>query len=117
MAGQAVFAFVPDSMFSVQLREAVAKLDGTIAFASNVQEFKTRIGQVLPALVILDLASIGSDLEEMVQVSKQSGSKVIGFAPHAQKESLARALRAGCDAAYANAKFKMETETILQEWL
>ncbi len=117
MGGQAVFGFAPESMFSVQLREAVAKKDGTIAFALNMEEFRARLSQVLPALVIVDLLAAGADSTEIIHLSTQIGSKVIGFAPPSQIDVMTRAERDGCHAVYPSSKFKMDLESILSEWL
>ncbi|MCY0894222.1 MAG: hypothetical protein OWR52_12075 [Acidibacillus sp.] len=117
MAGQAVFAFVPDSMFSVQLREAVAKQNGSVAFTSNIQDFQSRLQQVLPALVILDLVAVGGEISNIVSLCRQSGSKVVAFAPHAQGDLFVMAEHEGCDQVYSSAAFKMDIESILAKWL
>ncbi len=117
MAGEAILAFVPDLMFSVQLREAASKQGCTIAFVDNSADFSARLPQVEPALVILDLATVGAQADALVRVSKQSGSRIVAFGPHVQTELLASAERAGCDAVYPNSKFKMDTEAIIAQWL
>ncbi len=117
MAGEAILAFVPDLMFSVQLREAAGKQGCTIAFVDNPADFSDRLPQVDPALVILDLVTVGAQVEALVRASKQSGSRIIAFGPHVQKDLLANAERAGCDAVYRNSKFKMDTEAIIAQWL
>ncbi len=117
MAGEAILAYVPDLMFSVQLREAAVKQGCTIAFVDNPADFSDRLPLVLPALVILDLASVGANVDAVVRASKQGGSRTVAFGPHVQKELLAGAERAGCDAVYPNSKFKMDTEAIIAQWL
>lgn len=117
MAGEAILAFVPDLMFNVQLREAAAKGQNTIALVGTRDEYYQRLTQVHPALVVLDLAAVGADLERLVEKAKAAGGKVIAYGPHVQKELFSRAERAGCDAVYPNGKFKMDTYDILLEWL
>lgn len=117
MAGEAILAYVPDLMFNVQLREAAAKSQSTIALVGNREEFYARLEKVRPHLVVLDLAAVGADLERLVEKAKAAHSTVIAYGPHVQKELFARAKSAGCEAVYPNSKFKMDTYAILSEWL
>ncbi|OPG15256.1 hypothetical protein [Ferroacidibacillus organovorans] len=117
MAGKAILAFVPDLMFSVQLREAAGRDDDVVTVVKQQEDYEQKLTQVAPALVVLDLSSVGGDLEHMVSLAKRSGAHVVAFGPHVQKDLLARAKTAGCDAVFPNSKFKMDTESILQEWV
>lgn len=117
MAGEAILAYIPDQMFSVQLREAAIKRQSTVSLVGNTTGFITRLQQMLPALVILDLAVVGGDIDHLVRMSKASGSRVIAYGPHVQMELLERARVAGCDAVYPISRFKMDTEDILAQWL
>jgi len=117
VAGEAIIAYMPDSMFSVQLREAAAHHQYTVSLVKSVDDYLARIGQVGPGLVVLDLSSAGAFVERMVAAGQQSGARVIGFGPPAQADLLAKAQAAGCDAVYLNSKFKMDTREILTEWM
>ena len=116
MAGRAILAFVPDLMFSVRLREAAARALDTLSTVDSAGDFHDRLEAMRPFLVVLDLSAAGPGVEELVAAGRRYGSRVIAFGPHVQKELLARAQRAGCDAVYTNARFKTQTDEILRQW-
>ncbi|KUO97145.1 hypothetical protein [Ferroacidibacillus organovorans] len=117
MAGKAILAFVPDLMFSVQLREAAGRDNDVVTVVKQQEDFDQKLTQVAPTLVVLDLSAVGGDLERMVSRAKGNGAHVVAFGPHVRKDLLTRAKAAGCDAVFPNSKFKMDAESILQEWV
>lgn len=117
MAGEAVLAYVSDQMFAVQLRESAAKTATTLSFAASVKDFKERLQQVQPFLVILDLTAAGAELESLIKDSKANNTKVIAFGPRAQEDVLNKAKEFGCDAVYTNSTFKPYPDEVLKMWL
>jgi len=117
MAGEAIVAFVSDPMFSVQLREAAGLEQFTITLASTVDEYRERLSQVSPALVVLDIASVGNQLETLVTTGIAAGARVVAYGSPAHSSRFAQAEQAGCVAVYPSAKFKMETREILAQWM
>ncbi len=116
MVGEAVLAYVSDQMFAVDLREAAAQTGIALSFASSGSDFKQRLGQVHPTLVVLDLTAVGAELDWIVKECKSQNSKVIAFGPHAQEELLNKAKAAGCDEVYTNSVFKQQPVELLKEW-
>ncbi len=116
MVGEAVLAYVSDQMFAVNLREAAAQTGIALSFASSGNDFKQRLEQVHPSLVVLDLTAVGAELDWMVKECKLINSKVIGFGPHAQEELLNKAKAAGCDEVFTNSVFKQQPVDLLKEW-
>ena len=116
MIGEAVLAYVSDQMFAVDLREAAAKTEIALSFASSSGDFYEHLDQVHPVLAILDLTAVGADLDRMVKACKAIGCKVIAFGPHAQEDLLNKAKAAGCDEVYTNSAFKQRPDEVLKEW-
>ena len=117
MVGEAVLAYVSDQMFAVDLRETAAKTAITLSFASSSNDFKERLNQVHPALVILDLIAAGAELEWMIKECQLLNCKVIAYGPHSQADLLTKAKSLGCDEVYTNSWFKQNPDEVLKSWL
>ena len=117
MAGEAILLYTSDLMFSVRVREVALNRDCTVSVVENDHDFKLRLEEVHPKLVILDLNVAGANIESHVENCKAVESRVVVYVPHAKRDLRARAQTAGVDAIYSSSQFKSDLVTILPSLL
>ena len=109
-----------DLFFSVKIRDTLrhhgidVKIVRTLpAFAQGL----TAIGEDKPALVIVNIATVGVDWEEAIRQARTHGYTVLAFGSHMDLEARAKALQAGAQKVVANSKFTSDMPGLIQRML
>ena len=109
-----------DLFFSVKIRDTLrhhgidVKIVRTLpAFAQGL----TATGEDKPALIIVNIATVGVDWEEAIRQSHTHGYTVLAFGSHMDLEARAKALQAGAQKVVANSKFTSDMPGLIQRML
>lgn len=100
-----VLALVSDLMFATTISATLERANYQVEMAESQQEALTRVRQLGPHLLLVDLACQGLALSDLVVAAKDQGVPVVAFGPHVEQEGLRAALKAGCIAALPRSRF------------
>lgn len=114
-AARTILGMVSNLMYTVKIRETASKLNAVAIFEESIEHMKSKIAEIHPSLVILDLSALKEGWQEVVQLAKQQGVPVIAYGPHVDTAAREEALKAGCDQVYPNSKFTLELPNLLQK--
>jgi CheY-like chemotaxis protein len=107
-----------DLLFSSRVVGTAKALGLSMHTVKNVADLRVFLEQSTPACVILDLHTLGLDVDEFVRKCS-SGSprpKLIGYGSHVDTATLKAARDAGLDVVWPRSKFMEELATALPGW-
>lgn len=112
-----ILAIVNDLIVGVRIEEAAKGLGVQVETAGSMEEAAQSLkGQATDVLVV-DLASVGPDLEKIAAAAREAGARVIGFYPHVDKALRQAAEGAGIERVYPRSRFLRELPQLLHEAL
>ena len=111
-----ILAIVPDLLIETRIEGAARALEATVEAVSS-QEARERIASISPALVIVDIAAAGLDLEAIASTARNGRIRLAGFYPHVDVALRRAAKQAGIDHVYPRSRFLRELPAILREGL
>lgn len=113
-----IIACVDDLLFLSKIQNVAKPLQVDVRSAVGVpDELTSRISQILPSLVLIDLNSKKIDGLALITSLKSSGTTsgipIIGFISHVDVEMRAAAVSAGCDRVFPRSVFIQNLSEIL----
>jgi CheY-like chemotaxis protein len=111
-----IVVIVPDLLIETRIEAVARALDAAVEPVS-IQEAAERIASSSPALVIVDLAAPGLDLESIASAARRERVRLAGFYPHVDRALRRTAKEAGVNHVYARSRFLRELPAILRESL
>jgi CheY-like chemotaxis protein len=112
-----ILAVVDDLLVSSRIMEAAKYVGASVETIDGGDDAVTTLGSRRPALLVIDLATPGTDLRAIAATARLHGIPVVGFYPHVDVELRKAAQRAGIEHVYARSRFLRETAVILGERL
>src|SRR5208337_5252999 len=96
-----------DLIFTSRITGTASALGLTMKAATSVQNLQALAKQVSPRCVILDLATPGLVIEDLLGALRENcpGARVVGYGSHVDTATLRRARDAGCDPVLPRSKF------------
>src|SRR6266481_1144178 len=109
-----------DLFFSVKMRDTLRHHDMEVKTVRTLAAFEQGLkitGQEKPALVIVNIATIGVDWENAIRQARTAGLKVLAFGSHMDLEARSKALEAGAQRVVANSKFTSDMAGLVRRML
>jgi len=104
-----IVALVDNVRIQPAIESAAAHLGYAIEFVGPIDDLIAYLVAQQPALILVDLSARTVDWEQWVMTVKANAATrkmpILAFGPHLDKDTLARAQRAGCDAVLSNGAF------------
>lgn len=116
MAQRSIVCIVPDLFVGLRIEEA-GKVLGARVETVAPQDAAGLLGSLKPAVVVVDLAAPGLDLNALATVVGESGAALIGFYPHVDNVLRQKARSAGVAHIYPRSRFLRELRDILKQAL
>lgn len=107
---------VRDILFRSRIDAAAQVLGVQVAYASNLEQARTRCTEGRPEMVFADLSDASFPAVETAEEIKRSatGARLIGFASHIDLKSLASARDAGFDLTLSRSEFTARVAELLK---
>jgi DNA-binding response OmpR family regulator len=115
-----ILALEKDLFFSVKMRDTLRHHDMDVNSLRSLSAFEQRLNsatETKPALVIVDIATVGVDWEAVIRLARQHTLPVLAFGSHMDLEARERALQAGALKVVANSKFSSDMPGLVQRML
>jgi DNA-binding response OmpR family regulator len=113
-----ILALEKDLFFSVKMRDTLKHHEMEVTTVRTLPALEQRlIGDVKPALVIVNTATAGVDWEEAIRMAREYGLPVLAFGSHMDLEARAKALQAGAQKVVANSKFSSDMAGLVKRML
>ena len=115
-----ILALEKDLFFSVKMRDTLLHYDMEVKTVRNLPAFEQNLattGEEQPALVIVNIATMGVDWETAIRQARTAGLKVLAFGSHMDLEARAKALEAGAQRVVANSKFTSDMPGLVRRML
>ena len=113
-----ILALEKDLFFSVKMRDTLKHHEMEVTTVRTLPAFEQRlIGDVKPALVIVNTATTGVNWEEAIRMAREYGFPVLAFGSHMDLEARAKALQAGAQKVVANSKFSSDMAGLVKRML
>jgi len=109
-----------DLFFSVKIRDTLRHHEIDVKIVRTLPAFEqglTATAEDKPALVIVNIATVGVDWEEAIRQAHTHGYTVLAFGSHMDLEARAKALQAGAQKVVANSKFTSDMPGLIQRML
>ncbi|MFL5661768.1 MAG: hypothetical protein ACJ8BW_10515 [Ktedonobacteraceae bacterium] len=109
-----------DLFFSVKIRDTLRHHGIDVKIVRTLPAFEqglTATAEDKPALVIVNIATVGVDWEEAIRQARTHGYTVLAFGSHMDLEARAKALQAGAQKVVANSKFTSDMPGLIQRML
>jgi DNA-binding response OmpR family regulator len=109
-----------DLFFSVKIRDTLRHHEIDVRIVRTLPAFAQGLmatGEDKPALVIVNIATVGVDWEEAIRQARTHGYTVLAFGSHMDLEARAKALQAGAQKVVANSKFTSDMPGLIQRML
>ncbi len=104
-----IVALVDNVRIQPAIESAAAHLGYAVEFVGPTDDLIAYLVARQPALILVDLSTHTVDWEQWVMMAKANAATrkmpILAFGPHLDKDTLARAQRAGCDAVLSNGAF------------
>lgn len=113
-----VVAIGGDLFFTSRIEATARAAGAAFLLARTPGDLSSRSLARRPALVLIDLASVGERVGEAVAAARGVGAaEVVAFGPHRDLAARARALSAGCDRWLPNSRLAADLATAVRELL
>jgi len=115
-----LLALEKDLFFAVRMRDTLRHHGMEVTIVRTLPAFMQRLavtGEEKPALVIVDTATTGVDLEAAIHQARKHDFLVLAFGSHMDLEARAKALQAGARRVVANSKFTSDMPGLVQRML
>lgn len=116
-----LLALVDNLFFASKIDGVARHLGYEPAFTNNADEFRRRLREDRPSLIIVDMGSAVCPWEQLVREVKADPATasvpVLAFGKHTQPELFKLARRAGCDRAITNAQLSEQLPEFLATYL
>jgi DNA-binding response OmpR family regulator len=109
-----------DLFFSVKIRDTLRHHGIDVKIVRTLPAFEqglTATAEDKPALVIVNIATVGVDWEEAIRQARTHGYTVLAFGSHMDLEARAKAFQAGAQKVVANSKFTSDMPGLIQRML
>jgi len=109
-----------DMIFTSRVTGTARGLGLTVKPVRATEDLQKLVQQQNPRCVIVDLASPGLNIAELIAFLKNAGSpapRVIAYGSHVDTATLRRAREAGCDLVLPRSKFVEDLPAALPEWM
>ncbi|MEK7710979.1 MAG: hypothetical protein AAB341_03700 [Planctomycetota bacterium] len=105
--GKVLLAVLNDLIFETKIRSTAQALGVNASIVRSVGELPGALNRIRPALVIIDLNSLGASALEAVGIvrSHAAGSHVIAYVSHVDADLASRAEDAGADQVMPRSRF------------
>lgn len=116
----AILALEKDLFFSVRMRDTLKHHDMEVIPVRTLPAFEQRLATSegeKPALVIVNIATVGVDWEAAIRTARAHGLPVLAFGSHMDLEARAKALEAGAQRVVANSKFTSDMVGLVRHML
>jgi DNA-binding response OmpR family regulator len=104
----AILALEKDLFFAVKIRDTLRHHDMEVKIVRALPAFEQGLnadGAEKPALIIVNIATVGIDWEAAIRKARAAGYSVLAFGSHMDLEARAKAIQAGAQRVVANSKF------------
>ena len=115
-----ILALEKDLFFSVKMRDTLKHHNMMVTIVRTLAAFEQRLvteGDEKPALVIINTATAGVDLEAAIRKASNAHIPVLAFGSHMDLEARSKALQAGASRVVANSKFSTDMPGLVQRML
>ena len=109
-----------DLFFSVKIRDTLRHHGIDAKIVRTLPAFEQSLIATAgdkPALVIVNIATVGVDWEEAIRQARTHGYTVLAFGSHMDLEARAKAFQAGAQKVVANSKFTSDMPGLIQRML
>ena len=108
-----------DLLFSSRVRSAAETSGIRLTMAEDLSQLAQALRDGGDALVLIDLAQPGLDVENVVAAVRQLApppGAIVAFGPHVQEDLLRRAREAGCDEVLTRGEFNKRMAAVLGKY-
>ena len=115
-----ILALEKDLFFSVKMRDTLKHHNMMVTVVRTLAAFEQRlvaVGDEKPALVIIDIATVGVDWAAAIRKACDAHIPVLAFGSHMDLEARTKALQAGAQQVVANSKFTSDMPGLVQRML
>ena len=99
--GKSVVALTADMIFAARIRGAAPH----VVLARDVKDLLTKVSEMKPDLVVLDMDRRGLDVRDTVEQLKAAGVEVLCYVSHVREDLISEAKEAGADRVMARGSF------------
>lgn len=102
-----------DLFFSVKIRDTLRHLNYETVTARNEEDFARKLAASAPKLAIVNIATPGVALEQVIAQARAADVPVLAFGPHVDLEAQQQARRAGANRVVSNSKLTKDLPAIV----
>lgn len=118
---KAVLVVVQDLFFAVRIADTLRALGCKGVTVQNEDELRSKLSQMQPHLVILDLQARGVDAGAVCQAVRETDPgrtiPVLAYGPHVDVKSRDQAIKAGCHRVVAKSMLAAELPQLVRRLL
>lgn len=107
---KSVVALTADMIFAARIRGTAPH----VVLARDAKDLLTKVGEIKPGLVVLDMDRRGLNVREVVQQLKTAGIEVLCYVSHVREDLIAEAKEAGADRVLARGAFARQMGELLK---